>query len=205
MDIKLLKFNSGDLKGISKETIETHHDKLYVGYVKKSEEVANGLVVLRDKIINGEAQGNQSFSELRSLKDAESFVTNGVYLHEWYFDVLGGDGSADEALELSKAISDKWGSLENGIKYMSECGMASRGWAVLAWDTHQGELRQYNGDSHSQGGIWGALPIIVLDVYEHAYFMDFGVDRKGYIEAFWQNFNWAKAEELYLKAREIKL
>ena len=79
--------------------------------------------------------------------------------------------------------------------------MASRGWSVLCWDTKVGDLRHYNGDAHNQGGVWGCLPIIVLDVYEHAYFIDFGSDKKGYIEAFWKNFNWAVAEELYLKSR----
>ena len=83
--------------------------------------------------------------------------------------------------------------------------MSARGWAVLAWDTRRAKLMQYNADSHNQGGVWGAIPVIVLDVYEHAYFIDFGSDRKAYIEAFWKNFNWAKADELYLKVRDIAL
>ena len=66
-------------------------------------------------------------------------------------------------------------------------------------------LRQYNADAHNQGGMWGCLPIIVLDVYEHAYFIDYGSDKKKYIEDFWKNFNWAKAEELYLKVCQVKL
>jgi len=78
-------------------------------------------------------------------------------------------------------------------------------WAIVAWDTKKGKLMQYNADSHNQGGVWGCVPIIVLDVYEHAYFIDFGSDRKQYIEAFWKNFDWQAAEELYLKIREIKL
>ena len=88
---------------------------------------------------------------------------------------------------------------------MTECGMAARGWAIIAWDTKDGKLRQYNADAHNQGGVWGCIPIIVLDVYEHAYFIDFGSDRKAYIEAFWKNFDWKSAEELYLKVKDIKL
>jgi len=196
---------SKDLEGISKKTLETHHDKLYVGYVKKAQEVGEHLTSLRSEIISGAEVGNQTYSKLRGLKEAETFAANGVYLHEWYFDVLGGDGDASKAPELSKAISEKWGSVEDGIKYITECGMAARGWAVVAWNPMKGKIMQYNADAHNQGGVWGCIPIIVLDVYEHAYFMDFGSDRKSYIEAFWKNFNWEKAESLYLKAKELSL
>ncbi len=191
-----------ELDRISKKTLEIHHDKLYVGYVKKADEISKKLV---DLAKSGNAEGNATYSELRALKDSETFAVNGVYLHEWYFDVLGGDGSIADAPELSKALVEKWGSVEFSLKYMSECGMAARGWAILAWDTKIGKLKQYNADAHNQGGVWGCIPIIVLDVYEHAYFIDFGSDRKGYIEAFWRNFNWAKAEELYLKVKEFSL
>lgn len=184
--------------GISAKTLAIHHDKLYAGYVKKSDEIGEKLVALRT---SGQYEGNATYSELRALKDAETFAVNGVYLHEWYFDVLGGDGVVDKAPELSKALAEKWGSVEEGLKYFSACAMAARGWSVLAWDTKAGALKHYNGDAHNQGGVWGCLPVIVLDVYEHAYFIDFGSDRKAYIEAFWKNFNWTKAEELYLAAK----
>ncbi len=191
---------------ISDKTKMIHKDKLYAGYVAKKKEVGDKLFELYKQIIAGEAVGgNATFSELRSVKDAENFVTNAVYLHEWYFDVLEGDGEWSKAPELTKALIEKWGSMEGGIKYMSECAMAARGWMVVCWDTKDGKLRQYNADAHNQGGVWGCLPIIVLDVYEHAYFIDFGSDRKSYIEAFWKQFNWAKAEEMYLKVRGIVL
>jgi superoxide dismutase, Fe-Mn family len=202
METKPLPFNPENLDGISPKTLAVHHDKLYAGYVAKADEVTTKL---KELAASGSAVGNATESELRALKDAETFAVNGVYLHEWYFDVLGGDGATDKAPELTKTLAEKWGSIENGLKYFSECGMASRGWSVLAWDAKAGELKHYNGDAHNQGGVWGCLPIIVLDVYEHAYFMDFGSDKKAYIEAFWKNFNWAKAEELYLKARGVKL
>ncbi len=191
-----------ELDGISKKTLAIHHDKLYAGYVKKEQEVGDKLVELRK---SGKAEGNTTYSELRALKDAENFVTNAVYLHEWYFDILGGMGKFEEAPELTAALIKKWGSMEDAIKYMSECGMAARGWAILCWDTKDGKLRQYNADAHNQGGVWGCIPIIVLDVYEHAYFIDFGSDRKAYIEAFWKNFDWAKAEGTYKKVREYSL
>ncbi len=202
MDVKPLSFDSEKLEGISAKTLAIHHDKLYAGYVAKANEVSEKLSELAKSSV---AVGNATYSELRALKDAETFAVNGVYLHEWYFDVLGGDGVSANAPELSKALTEKWGTLENGIKYFSECAMAARGWSVLCWDTKAGKLKHYNGDAHNQGGVWGCLPIIVLDVYEHAYFIDFGSDKKAYIESFWKNFNWASAEELYLKARTLAL
>ena len=199
-DPKPLPFEK-ELVGISKKTLEIHHDKLYAGYVKKQDEILEKLKALR---ASGDFEGNATYSVLRSLKAEETFAINGVYLHEWYFDVLGGDGDWQKAPELSKALIEKWDSMEGAVKYMSACAMAARGWAVLCWDTKIGRLRHYNADAHNQGGVWGCLPIIVLDVYEHAYFIDYGSDRKKYIEDFWKNFDWAKAEEFYLKAREVK-
>lgn len=202
MDAKPLPFDQEKLDGISAKTLAIHHDKLYAGYVAKAAEISEKLVALGK---SGTAAGNATYSELRALKDAETFAVNGVYLHEWYFDVLGGAGNWQDAPELVRALEQKWGSMEAGLKYFSECGMAARGWSVLAWDTKAGKLKHYNADAHNQGGVWGCIPVIVLDCYEHAYFIDFGSDKKAYIEAFWKNFNWAKAEELYLKARTLAL
>jgi superoxide dismutase, Fe-Mn family len=186
---------SKPLTGISDKTLAIHHDKLYAGYVTKKDEIAQKLESLTK---GGDvSSANQSYSELRALKDGETFATNGVYLHEWYFDVLGGDGVPGGA--LADALTAQHGSVENFMAYMSACGMAARGWTVLCWDTHDKALRVYTGDAHNQGGVWGCLPIIVLDVYEHAYFMDYGSDRKAYIADFWKNLNWEKANELYAK------
>jgi Fe-Mn family superoxide dismutase len=201
MDAKPLPFDAEKLDGISAKTLTIHHDKLYAGYVAKANEVSKRLGEIAK---SGEASGNATYSELRALKDAETFAVNGVYLHEWYFDGLGGDGATDKAPELSKALAEKWGTIENGLKYFCECAMAARGWSILCWDTKSGSLKHYNADAHNQGGVWGCLPIIVLDVYEHAYFIDFGSDKKAYLEAYWKNFDWSKAEELYLKARDVR-
>ena len=88
---------------------------------------------------------------------------------------------------------------------MTAAAMAARGWAILAWNPMVAQLRQYNADAHNQGGVWGCIPVIVLDVYEHAYFIDYGADRKAYIADFWKTFDWAAAEAMYLKVRGIEL
>lgn len=200
--VKPLPFDK-ELEGISKKTNEIHHAKLYAGYVNKANEVSEELGKLRDEIVADTAPGgNTTYSKLRALKLGETFAVNGIYLHEWFFGVLGGDGDYKKAPELSAAISEKFGSVDNFIKYFGECAMAARGWAVLAWDLHEKRLKQYNGDAHDHA-VWGCIPILTLDVYEHAYFIDHGSDRKAYIAAFFKNLNWEIAEELFRKVGAI--
>ena len=190
-NVKPLPFKS--LTGISDKAISIHHDKLYAGYVAKKSEISDKLETLSHGADLSSA--NQSYSELRALKDGETFATNGVYLHEWYFDVLGGDGKP--AGKIVDALNKKYGSWENFAAYFSACGMAARGWVVLCYDAHDKNLKIFTADAHNQGGIWGCIPILVLDVYEHAYFLDFGADRKAYIEAWWKNLDWKKIDERY--------
>ncbi|MBU2613664.1 superoxide dismutase [Patescibacteria group bacterium] len=186
---------SKPLDGISGNTLAIHHDKLYAGYVAKKDEIATKL----DALMRGDlSSANATYSELRGLKDSETFATNGVYLHETYFDVLGGDGVPTG--QLADALATTYGSVDAFIAVMSACAMASRGWTVLAWDTHDATFRIVNGDAHNHGGVWGCLPLIVLDVYEHAYFIDHGSDRKAYVAAFWKNLDWSKVDTRYQKA-----
>jgi Fe-Mn family superoxide dismutase len=194
------------LNGISDRSLKNHHDKLYQGYVEKKNEIENRLEHLGRAIVAAEADdANPTYNELRSLKDGETYAVNGVYLHEWFFEVLGGNGQFENAREIVDALTFNYGSVEGFIKYFSECALAARGWTVLAWDTKEHRLWIYNSDAHNQGGVWGAIPVIVLDVYEHAYFMDFGADRKAYLKAFWKNFNWTAANDLFRRASSIRL
>ncbi len=181
---------------ISDKTLAIHHDKLYAGYVAKANEIRTKLAALEQ---GGDVStANQTFSELRGLKAGESFAVNAAYLHEYYFDTLDGDGTVPEGA-LKAALLKTHGSWEAFVAFFTACGMAARGWVVLAWDMQAQDLRIYNCDAHHQGGIWGCVPILVLDVYEHAYFIDFGSDRKAYIQNWFSTVNWKKAEERFGK------
>lgn len=197
-DPKPLPYAPDALNGISDKTLTVHHDKLYAGYVAKKDEIEKNLTDMVEK--GGEYTGNATYAELRGLHEGKTFATNGVYLHEWYFDLMGGDGQPTGA--LADALKEDYGSIENFVAYFSACGMSARGWTVLCWDTHDKKLHVFNCDAHNHGGIWGCFPVIVLDVYEHAYFMDYGSDRKAYIADFWKNFNWKKANELFEAAKK---
>lgn len=184
---------AGSQGKISEQTLNIHHDKLYAGYVAKKDEITEKLKTISH---GGDvASANQTYSELRALKDGETFAANGVYLHEWYFENLGGDGKPTG--KIVDDLSAKYGSWENFVNYFTACGMAARGWTILAWDAHDKTLKIYNSDSHNQGGVWGAIPLLILDVYEHSYFIDFGSDRKAYIKDFMEHINWATVEHRY--------
>ena len=171
-----------ELRGISQKTIENHYGKLYQGYVKKWQEI-------QEKLANADrSTANATYSDLRELKMEEGFAADAVLLHEAYFDVLGGEGKPEGM--VVEAIEEDFGSFESWQEEFRALGLCARGWVILAYDYNDGKLRNYLADIHNQGGVWGAAPVIVLDVYEHAYFIDYGSDRKSYIEAFFQNLNW---------------
>ncbi|MBU1953346.1 Fe-Mn family superoxide dismutase, partial [Patescibacteria group bacterium] len=156
-EAKPLPFNR-QLVGISEKAIQIHHDKLYTGYINKRNEIEQKL-----KSVDRSA-ANATYSEYGELKREESFAANGVVLHEYYFSVLGGEGQPGGALmaELEK----HFGSYDKWLEDFKASGMVSRGWVVLAYDFNTGKLHNYLCDAHNHGGIWGAMPIIVMDMYE---------------------------------------
>ena len=183
LDERLLK-----LDGISEKQIREHYT-LYEGYVKKLNEV-------REKLADSgfdKSVPNQTYSILRALKLGETFAACGVILHEAYFGNLGGKGT-EVGKKTKKLLEERFGTFENFKKIVADCGIAVRGWAVLAYESLSKSLRVIGADAHDVGAIWDAQPILVMDVYEHAYFLDFGTKRADYIEAFWKNVDWNEVE-----------
>lgn len=170
-----------DLPGITKKMLDEHF-KLYEGYVKKTNEIQKKIAEA-DK-----SEANGVFSYIGELKRQETFAVNGMKLHEVYFGHLGGDGQSRG--ELVKMIERDFGSMEDWKIDMVATGLAARGWAILAYDYKDNRLHNYGSDAHNVGAVWGAIPLIVLDVYEHAYFMDYGVNRKDYVNSFFANLDW---------------
>ena len=177
------------MDGISKKTMEEHF-KLYVGYVNKANEILEALT----KVDHSKA--NQTYSELRELKVELTFAVGGVKNHEIYFDVLGGKGGKPTGKLLSE-IEKNFGSYELWEKDFKASGLAARGWVWLAYDYDNGTLFNYLGDAQNTFPVWNAVPILALDTYEHAYFIDYAVDRKNYIEAFMRNLDWSVVEKRF--------
>ena len=133
---------------------------------------------------------NQVYSEIRGLKVELSFALGGIKNHEVYFEHLGGDGGAPTG-PIADLIKRDFGSYDAWRADLKATGMAGRGWAWTAYDWDEGRLFNYVGDTQNTYPIWNATPLIALDVYEHAYFLDFQTDRAGYIEKFFDNLDWA--------------
>ena len=171
-----------ELDGISRESVEAHF-KLYQGYVSKRNEI---LAKLAEVDL---AAANQVYSEVRALKVDLSFAVGGVKNHELYFEHLGGDGGAATG-SIGSLIDRDFGSFDGWKNDVKATGMAGRGWAWTAYDWDEGRLMNYVGDAQNTFPIWNATPLVALDVYEHAYFLDYQTDRASYIEAFFRNLDW---------------
>lgn len=181
------------LDGISERTM-TEHYKLYEGYVKKYNEVM-------DKLRHADrASANQTYSELRSLKVALTFAIGGVKNHEIYFAHLGGTAREPRS-RMKNAMERYFGSFEKWKEDLKATGMASRGWAWTAWDHDYEYLFNYAGDAQNTFPVWNATPIVALDVYEHAYYIDYGTARANYIDAFFRNLDWDVVEENFARLR----
>ncbi|HET7128596.1 MAG TPA: Fe-Mn family superoxide dismutase [Gaiellaceae bacterium] len=171
-----------ELDGISRETIEAHY-KLYQGYVNKRNEI---LGKLADADL---ASANQVYSDIRSLKIDLTFAIGGIKNHEIYFEHLGGTGG-DPAGLFADLVKREFGSVADWKADLKATGMAGRGWAWTAYDWDEGRLFNYIGDAQNTFPVWNAAPLVALDVYEHAYFVDFGTDRASYIDKFFDNLDY---------------
>ncbi|MGI8885567.1 MAG: superoxide dismutase [Gaiellaceae bacterium] len=172
-----------ELDGISRTTIEAHY-RLYQGYVTKRNEI---LAKLEE--VDLEA-ANQVYSDLRALKIDLTFAIGGIKNHEIYFEHLGGEGGNPSGA-IAGLVARDFGSVDVWRADLEGSGMAARGWAWTAYDWDEGRLFNYVGDAQNTFPVWNATPLVALDVYEHAYFLDYQTDRGAYIEAFFRNLDWS--------------
>jgi Fe-Mn family superoxide dismutase len=172
-----------ELDGISRAAVEAHY-KLYEGYVAKRNEI---LGLLGDADLGS---ANQVYSEVRALKVDLTFAIGGIKNHEIYFDHLGGDGG-DPQGRIRDLIERDFLSVDAWREDLRATGMAARGWAWTAYDWDEGRLFNYLGDAQNTFPVWNATPLVGLDVYEHAYFLDYQTDRASYIDAFFANLDWS--------------
>ena len=185
---KELKAADRQLDGISENQIDQHYGVLYKGYVNKLNEIRAKLESV------DRSKANQTYSEFRALKIEEGFALDGAKLHELYFDNLGGKGGQPTG-KIMEMIQKSFGSYEAWETDFKACGMAARGWVILAYDWYDNMVHNYCCDAHNQGGIWSASPVMVLDTYEHAYMIDYGVKRPPYIDTFMKNLDWDVVNE----------
>lgn len=187
------QFNIGELKGLSKKSIEEHL-KLYEGYVKHTN------LILEE--ISSKTELNYADSEMQRRL---GFEFNGMKNHEIYFESLS-DGSKEINKEgsLFKKIEEEFGSFENWLsKFKTLAKTRGVGWAILYFDERQNKLLNcWVGEQHL-GHFSGSKPILALDMWEHSFVFDYQPSGKGqYIEDFFENLNWSKIEDNYTSSLE---
>jgi len=175
------------MEGFS-ETLLKNHFTLYQGYVTN----ANKLM---DTLASMLKEGKVGTPEYAELKRRMGWEFNGMRLHEYYFDNLGGKAALDKSGRLAKKLAENFGSYEDWEKDFRGTGaMRGIGWVILYQDNVSGKLFNQWINEHDVGHPAGCVPILVMDVFEHAFMTDYGLKRADYIEAFFKNINWAIAE-----------
>ena len=171
------------------DTLLKNHFTLYQGYVTNTNKLLDTLA----QMLKEGKVGTPEFSE---LKRRFGWEFNGMRLHEYYFENLGGKGGIEKTGKLFKRISEDFGSYEVWEKEFKGVGaMRGIGWAILYQDSLTGRLLNFWINEHDVGHPAGCSPILVLDVFEHAFMIDYGLKRGDYIEAFFKNINWKTGEE----------
>jgi Fe-Mn family superoxide dismutase len=170
------------------EALLKNHFTLYQGYVTNTNKL---LDILEQMLKEGKA-ANPEFAE---LKRRLGWEFNGMRLHEYYFGNLGGKAPLDADGRLGKKLAESFGSVDAWEKDFRATGaMRGIGWTVLYRDSADGRLINFWINEHDQGHPAGCMPILVMDVFEHAFMLDYGLKRADYIEAFFKNIDWKAVE-----------
>jgi len=175
------------IEGFS-DTLLNNHFTLYQGYVINTNKVLDTL----DQMLK---EGKTGTPEQAELKRRLGWEFNGMRLHEYYFENLGGKGGLGPDGALAQKLAEGFGSYEAWEKDFKSTGtMRGIGWVVLYQDPANGRLINFWINEHDVAHPAGGAPILVMDVFEHAYMLDYGLKRADYIEAFFKNINWSVAE-----------
>jgi len=175
------------MEGFS-ETLLKNHFTLYQGYVTNTNKVLDTL----DRMLKDGKTGSPEFAE---LKRRLGWEFNGMRLHEYYFENLGGKGGIDKAGKLAKKLAEGFGSYEAWEKDFKATGaMRGIGWIALYQDNQSGRLINFWINEHDVSHPAGCSLILIMDVFEHAFMLDYGLKRADYIEAFFKNIDWKAAE-----------
>jgi Fe-Mn family superoxide dismutase len=165
------------------------HQTLYKGYVNKTNEIASTLATNPET-----ATANATQSHYRGLKRGQTYALDGVILHELYFENLG--NTTVPVGKKTQHLMDKYfGGVDKWKVDFIACATSARGWCVLAYEQRTKQCTNFLFDSHDDGQVTLAYPLIVLDMYEHAYFLDYGTDKAAYINRFISQIPWDAVEK----------
>jgi len=194
------KFNLSGLQGISDKTLEMHFG-LYEGYVKNTNLLTEQLQEMsRNKKASA---SNPAFSE---IKRHLGFEYGGMVLHEYYFGNLAPKGKGTPSGELKRALDESFGGFDAWkADFVAVGGMRGVGWSILYDDPVTGQLSNHWIELHDVGVPSGFKPVLVMDVWEHAFLLDYKAsERSKYIEAFCANINWDAVNQYYASSAAIR-
>ena len=183
--------NLSSVEGISQNQLNQHIE-LYNGYVKKINDIQGQINAMTPDLEKMSA----TYSPFRELHVEQTYALNGSILHEAYFENLGGKRTPATDTELvHKLFTEEFGSWDNYVQHLSAVGKSMRGWAVTGYNMRDHRIHNYGLDTHNQWVPMNVIPLLVLDVYEHAYMIDFGTKRGAYLDAFMRNVDWAVVDQ----------
>ena len=188
MNIQAKQFSFNGVDALTEKQLAEHY-KIYTKYVNKTNETMNALSGQSDF-----GQPDNTYSTVRGLKVGEAYAFDAVKLHEYYFGNLNKQNSKCEGKVLDM-INSQFGSYANFEKKFKDVAHSVRGWAVLSYDKTLKNLHICGLDAHDKGVIVDSAPLMVVDVYEHAYFMDYGQDTTTYINKVMMNVDWKVAND----------
>lgn len=174
-------------KGISEAT-HKNHLTLWQGYANKTNEIRKALAEMEID----PAKANQIYSQIRALKVNYAFALGGYKNHNVYFDTIGGEGGPATG-DLATLINEAYGSYDAFAKELKTTGIGARGWAYLAYDHDESRVSILIGDGQDTYPAWNTTLVLALDVYEHAYYLDFQTARAKYIDAYLSTIDWNAA------------
>jgi Fe-Mn family superoxide dismutase len=192
--IQPLPFDPKKLTGLSEKLLVSHHDNNYGGAVKNLNKVEEEIAKV--------GPSTPGFT-VAGLEAAKLKFTNSMILHELYFDNLGGDGKAAGS-QTERLLVQAYGSHARWEELFRALGNSlggGSGWAILDWDFHAHGPRIYWAGDHTNSVASGA-PLLVMDMYEHAYAIDYGASAKDYVDAFFKNIQWVEVERRFGRAQK---
>lgn len=182
---------------ISEEIMRLHHIKHHQSYV-------DGLNKAEKQLQSARETGN--FDLIKHWERELAFHGAGHYLHTIFWKIMSPDGGGRPTNELSKAIDASFGSFEKFKEQFSKAAehVEGGGWAILVWSPRAHRLEILTAEKHQNLTQWDVIPLLVLDVWEHAYYLQYKNERAKYIENWWDIVNWNEVEQRFQKANKIK-
>jgi Fe-Mn family superoxide dismutase len=181
---------------MDEQTVRIHHDKHHLAYINGLNKASKDLE---------DARSRNDYSSIQAFEKLLAFHGSGHVLHTLFWENMCPASSSrePESGDFLEQVKKDFGSFESMKAQLSAATKAveASGWGVLAWEPSNKRLLILTAENHQKLTVWGAVPLLVIDVWEHAYYLKYQNNRAGYVDNFWKILNWKKAEERFAEAQ----